>query len=146
MNKKSILPIMAAILVGCGPTEEQKAAPQLTRIEQLYRQGRYHETLAAISRLRTEHPKAIKARQRALVLWQDASLHLAQADVGRTDSALQAVSRQWAQAKNLLQKNKLRVKRDSLQARYEALCGTVRIIHGRQRQLKSDSLMSADDK
>lgn len=146
MNKKSILPVMAVFLLGCGPTAEEKAAPQLAHIEQLYKQGRYQETLAAISRLRKEHPKAIKARQRALVVWQDASLRLTQTDVGRTDSALQAVSRQWANEKNLLQKNKLRVKRDSLQARYETLCGTVRVIHGRQQQLKNDQLLRQNSK
>ena len=39
-----------------------------------------------------------------------------------------------AEALDLYRKNMLRVKRDSLQVRYDALCGTVRVIHKRQAE------------
>ena len=38
------------------------------------------------------------------------------------------------QAKIDVEKDMLRAKRDSLQIRYDALCGTVRIIHQRQQE------------
>lgn len=67
-------------------------------------------------------------------IWQEASLKMAQNDIGRTDSALQATIQQYNEAKSFGDKNRLRVKRDSLQVRYDALCGTVRIIHHRQAE------------
>ena len=53
-----------------------------------------------------------------------------------TDSALQATTVQLSAARDLLTKNWLSVKRDSLQARYDAMCGVVRMIHARQKQYK----------
>lgn len=106
------------------------------KIETLYRDGQYQATLNAITQLRARHPRAIKSRQRALVIWQDASLKMTQQDIGRTDSALQATIQQMNAERSLLRRNQLRVKRDSLQVRYDALCGTVRIIHARQKQNK----------
>lgn len=106
------------------------------KIETLYHDGQYQAALNAITRLRAQHPRAIKSRQRALVIWQDASLKMTQQDIGRTDSALQATIQQMKSERSLLRHNQLRVKRDSLQVRYDALCGTVRIIHARQKQNK----------
>lgn len=106
----------------------------MNTIDSLYKAGNYQATLNAITRLRAQHPKAIESREKALKIWQDASLKMAQNDVGRTDSALQATIRQYNAEKNLYRKNMLRVKRDSLQTRYEALCGTVLVIHRRQAE------------
>lgn len=139
MTRHCLLAMAAALALcttACQPSEDDKAAPLMQKIETLYKQGDYQQTLNAITQLRANHPKAIKSRQRALVIWQDASLKLTQDEIGRTDSALQATSRQLATERNLLRHNQLRVKRDSLQVRYDALCGTVRIIHARQKQLK----------
>ncbi len=135
--KKYILAIMVlASCFACQPTEDEKAAPLMKKIETLYRDGQYQATLNAITQLRARHPRAIKSRQRALVIWQDASLKMTQQDIGRTDSALQATIQQMNAERSLLRRNQLRVKRDSLQVRYDALCGTVRIIHARQKQNK----------
>lgn len=108
----------------------------MKKIESLYQRGEYQATLNAITQLRAKHPRAIKSRQRALVIWQDASLKMTQRDIGLTDSALQATIQQMNAESSLLRRNQLRVKRDSLQVRYDALCGTVRIIHARQKQNK----------
>ena len=118
----------------CQKSEDEKAAPLMQRIDSLYRAKDYQSTLKAITQLRAEHPRAIKSRERALKIWQEASLKMTQDDIGRTDSALQATSALYNAERNLGRKNMLRVKRDSLQVRYDALCGTVRVIHKRQKE------------
>ena len=127
MKKYILAIIVLASCFACQPTEDEKAAPLMKKIETLYHDG---------TQLRAQHPRAIKSRQRALVIWQDASLKMTQQDIGRTDSALQATIQQMNSERSLLRCNQLRVKRDSLQVRYDALCGTVRIIHARQKQNK----------
>ncbi len=133
---KKLFIIMAVVLglVSCQQTEDEKAAPLMQRIDSLYRAGNYSATLNAITQLRANHPKAVESREKALKIWQEASLKMAQADIGRTDSALQATIWQYNAAQSFGEKNRLRVKRDSLQVRYDALCGTVRIIHHRQAE------------
>ena len=69
-------------------------------------------------------------------MWQDASLKMAQADVAATDMLLQQTIQELENATSLQQRNMLTYKRDSLQARYEAMCGVVRMIHMRQKQDK----------
>lgn len=133
---RKIIPffVALALFAACQQTEDEKAAPLMNTIDSLYKVGNYQATLNAITRLRAQHPKAIESREKALKIWQDASLKMAQQDVGRTDSALQATIRQYNAEKNLYRKNMLRVKRDSLQTRYEALCGTVLVIHRKQAE------------
>ena len=133
--KKLILILTIAIgLVSCQQSEDEKAAPLMQRIDSLYKAADYAATLNAITQLRANHPKAIESRKQALKIWQEASLKMAQSDIGRTDSALQATIQEYNAAQTFGEKNKLRVRRDSLQVRYDALCGTVRIIHHRQAE------------
>lgn len=137
MMKKSI-PILMAVLAlwSCERpvTEDDKAAPLMERIEQLNEACQYQQVLDSIESLRRKYPKAVKARRRALALWQEASLKIAQDDIGRTDSALQAVAQQMARETDIYRRNMLGVKRDSLQARYEGLIGTVRVIHKKMEE------------
>ena len=132
--KKLFILISVALLVACSQTEDEKAAPLMARIDSLYKAKDYQGTLNAITKLRAEHPKAVESREKALKIWQEASLKMTQDEIGRTDSALQATSQQLNVETDLYKKNMLRVKRDSLQVRYDALCGTVRVIHRRQAE------------
>lgn len=135
MKKITLLTLVVmALLTSCQKSEDEKAAPLMNKIYSLYQAGNYQATLNAITQLRSNHPKAVESREKALKIWQDASLKMAQADIGRTDSALQATIAQYDAEKDLYKKNMLRVKRDSLQVRYDALCGTVRVIHKRQAE------------
>lgn len=135
MKKATLLTLAAmALLASCQKTEDEKAASLMNKIDSLYKAGNYQATLNAITRLRANHPKAVESREKALKIWQDASLKMTQAEIGRTDSALQATIAQYGAEKDLYRKNMLRVKRDSLQVRYDALCGTVRVIHKRQAE------------
>lgn len=136
--KKIIRYLVFSMMVGglysCQQSEDEKASTMMQRIDSLYKAQDYQSTLNAITQLRETYPKAIESRKRALKIWQEASLKMAQNDIGRTDSALQATIQQYNEAKSFGDKNRLRVKRDSLQVRYDALCGTVRIIHHRQAE------------
>uniref|UniRef100_UPI0040266ECA hypothetical protein n=1 Tax=Prevotella sp. TaxID=59823 RepID=UPI0040266ECA len=135
MKKATLLTLAAmALMASCQKTEDEKAASLMNKIDSLYKAGNYQATLNAITRLRANHPKAVESREKALKIWQDASLKMTQAEIGRTDSALQATIAQYGAEKDLYRKNMLHVKRDSLQVRYDALCGTVRVIHKRQAE------------
>lgn len=126
--------IIITALAGCAKTDDEKAQPLLAKIDTLYAGGKYREALDSIVVLRDKYPKAVVARTEALRIWQDASLKMAQADVADTDNRLQEVERELGVTTNRYRRNMLSVKRDSLQARYEAMCGVVRMIRMRQKQ------------
>lgn len=126
--------LAAMLLSACSQSEEDKAKPLLAKIDSLYKSGNYRATLDSIVQLREHYPQAIEARKMALRLWQNASLKLAQADVASTDIKLQEMTEALKTETNLYRRNMMTVKRDSLQARYEAMCGVVRMIHLRQKQ------------
>ena len=122
------------LFTACAKTDDEKAQDLLAQIAQLYAKGKYKETLDSITVLRDRFPMALESRRKALVVWQKASLAMAQKDVANTDIRLQEVARQIEETTDRLTRNMLLVKRDSLQARYEAMCGVVRMIHARQKQ------------
>ncbi len=127
--------ILAAVLVGCSESNEQKAERMLAQIDSLYEKGQYKEVLDSIVSLRTTYPSAINIRKKALRIWQNASLKIAQKDVAQTDVLLQETLRMIESETDLRKANMLRMRRDSLQARYEAMCGVVKMIHMRQKEL-----------
>ena len=129
-----IIAVMA--LISCEKTEDEKAAPLMECIEKLYSEGKTKEVLDSIVSLRDRYPRALESRKRALAIWQEASLKNAQEDIAKTDSALQATLQRIEHTSDLYTANMLRAKRDSLKARYEALCGVVRIIHVKQNEGK----------
>lgn len=134
MRHLTVMIALAAAACGCQPSADDRAAALMQRIDSLYAAGDYQATLNAITELRARHPKAVESRRRALKVWQEASLRMAQQDIARTDSALQATTREMEAATDIARRNRLRVRRDSLQVRYDALCGTVRVIHRRQAE------------
>ncbi len=134
MRTPVLLLACMACLTACQPSADEMAEPLMQRIDSLYQHHDYPATLSAIRDLRANYPKAVESRRRALKIWQEASAKMTQQDIARTDSALQATVQQLEHATGLLQQNMLRARRDSLQIRYDALCGTVRIIHQRQKE------------
>lgn len=126
----------AVALIGlssCAPTDEEKAQPLVDCIDNLYKEGKYKQCLDSITALREHFPTAVEARRKALVVWQNASLKMAQADVAATDILLQQTIDSINAATDRYKRNMLGVKRDSLQARYDAMCGVVRMIRMRQK-------------
>ena len=122
------------LFTACAKTDDEKAQDLLAQIDQLYAKGKYKETLDSITVLRDRFPMALESRRKALVVWQKAARAMEQKDVANTDRRLQEVARQIEETTDRLTRNMLLVKRDSLQARYEAMCGVVRMIHARQKQ------------
>lgn len=121
-------------LVACNQSDDQRAEKLVSQIDSLYEHGCYSETLDSIMSLRSRYPKALSSRKKALHIWRDASLRLAQKDIAETDSALQATLQKIDGETNLYKANMLRARRDSLKARYEAMCGVVRMIHLKQKE------------
>ncbi|RKW52364.1 MAG: hypothetical protein D8H98_18455 [Prevotella sp.] len=122
------------IAVACEQNQGSKAIQMLENIETYYNKGDYKRALDSISALRVKYPSAIEERKKALVIWQKASLKQAEQEIVKTDSALQNIPSRIASAKTLLQKNLLGVKRDSLKARYDAMCSVVRMIRIRMKE------------
>lgn len=120
-------------LASCGNKEEDKAQSLYSEIENLYQAGNYQATLDSIKVLREKYPKAIEQRKKSLTLWQDANIKLAQQDIAVTDSALQVVIAQMNAATDIATRNKLRLKRDSLQVRYDTQCAVVRAVRMKQK-------------
>ena len=122
MNKILLLLALLALTVSCEQSEDEKAAPLLAKIDSLYKAERYQDVLDSIGVLRDRFPRAINTRKTALGIWQMASMKLAQADIARTDSALQVQEQALKQGKLTSQrKAQLLVRRDSLKIRYEAI-------------------------
>ena len=136
--KKGVWILLLVLLVSCAKemSEDDKAAPLLSQIDSLYNKGEYRGTLDSIESLRSKFPRAIESRRHALVVWQEASLRMAQEDIARTDSALQVATRMIERETDIYKRNMMGVRRDSLKARYEAMCGVVRMIRLRQKENK----------
>lgn len=124
------------VLTACQQkNENDEANALLAEIETLYETGQYRTALDSIESLRRRFPTSVEARRKGLRLWQEASLKMAQADIAVTDSALQATTAQMQAEKRIYERNMLGVKKDSLQARYEALIGVVRMIRKRMEEI-----------
>lgn len=134
MKKFTLITLVALALASCAKTDDDMAQKMLTRINSLYESGNYRATLDSITVLRDRYPAAIEARKTALVVWQNASLKMAQADVAQTDILLQQTIAKIASTTDRYERNLLGVRRDSLQARYDAMCGVVKMIRMRQKQ------------
>ena len=124
------------VLTACQQkNENDEANALLDEIETLYETGQYRTALDSIESLRRRFPTSVEARRKGLRLWQEASLKMAQADIAVTDSALQATTAQMQAEQRIYERNMLGVKKDSLQARYEALIGVVRMIRKRMDEI-----------
>ena len=89
MKKLTLFTLIALVLISCAKTDDEMAREMLTRIQTLYEKGSYRATLDSITLLRDRYPAAVEVRKEALVVWQNASLKMAQADVAATDVLLQ---------------------------------------------------------
>jgi len=133
MKKIIILAAAIAVLAACSANDDEKAEKLMQQIEQLYEQKQYSATLDSIEALRNQFPKAVESRKRALVIWNDASLQMARADIAKTDSALLATEELMKNETDIYKHNILGLQRDSLKARYEALCEVVKMILHRKK-------------
>ena len=153
MRKKHILlaAIIAATTIASSCTDKDKTEAQTIRkaAQENFEKGDYEKTLFLIDSLRNSHPKAIEERKTALKLFQDASEKLAQKQIIDTDGKLQEAqrvldnltrivnakkSRGEATAEELSSLTKAKIRRDSLQARFDGQCATVRVIREKRKR------------
>ena len=107
MKKLTLITLIALALASCAKTDDEQAREMLTRIHTLYESGNYRATLDSITLLRDRYPTAIEVRKEALVVWQNASLKMAQADVAATDVLLQQTIAQLDTTTSRYQRNML---------------------------------------
>ena len=115
-----------------------------------YERGQYDRALITIDSLRKVYPSAIETRKQALRLQQNVELKRSQEELALIDSALQAVKHDYEYQKQKVEKDKrelratpeeltmltkTRVRRDSLQTRFDVLCAKIRYIHKKQKEL-----------
>jgi hypothetical protein len=96
------------------------------------------------------YPGAIETRKQALILQQNIELKRSQEELAVVDSLLQVVKSDYETLKQKVEKDKqelkatpeeltmltkTRVRRDSLQTRFEVLCAKIRYIHKKQKEL-----------
>lgn len=134
----------------CRDNKQQQANLMLDRANQLFAEQKYDRALIVIDSLREVYPGAIDTRKRALRLQQDIELKRSQEELAVVDSALQAVKHDYeyqrqkvekdkqqlrATADELTMLTKTRLRRDSLQTRFDVLCAKIRYIHKKQKEL-----------
>ena len=142
--------LLAAMLVACSD-EKQKAAEQMLQKASLqFEQRQYDRALITIDSLSKVYPGAIETRKQALILQQNIELKRSQEELAIVDSLLQVVKSDYETLKLKVEKDKqelratpeeltmltkTRVRRDSLQTRFEVLCAKIRYIHKKQKEL-----------
>lgn len=142
--------LLTAMLVACGSNTQKEAEQLLEQAKTQFEQKQYERALSAIDSLRKIYPNAIDTRKKALKLQQSIELKRAQEELALVDSMLQAVSHDFryqqqkvekdkqelrATADELTMLTKTRMRRDSLQTRFEVLCAKIRYIHKKQKEL-----------
>ena len=137
------------MLSACSDSRQKAAEQMLERAGQLFEQRQYDRALIVIDSLRKTYPTAIDIRKQALTLQQNIELKWSQEELAVLDSTLQAVNLDYEQQKQKVDKakaelrataeeltmlTKTRVRRDSLQTRFAALCAKIRYIHKKQKE------------
>lgn len=153
---KKMLYAIAALLAAaaCSQQPEHQAQALLDEARTALEQNEYQTALALVDSLSRTYPKAFDQRHEALKLKQEAALKQAQQELAAVDSMLEAVKRRHdAQhqyvmehattlkddAPEVLELNRLRLQRDSLQVAFDALCGKIKYIHRKQEQQAEDA-------
>jgi len=151
MKRLVTIAILATLaFAACRDNKQQQANLMLDRANQLFAEQKYDRALIVIDSLREVYPGAIDTRKRALRLQQDIELKRSQEELAVVDSALEAVKHDYeyqrqkvekdkqqlrATADELTMLTKTRVRRDSLQTRFDVLCAKIRYIHKKQKEL-----------
>ena len=147
--KHFILILLVVGLTACADSKQNEATMLLEKASQEFEQGQYGRALLSIDSLRKVYPNAIETRRQALKLYQDIELKRSQEELAWVDSALQAVKHDYdylrakvekdkeqlrATAEELTMLTKTRMRRDSLQTRFNVLCGKILYIHKKQKE------------
>ena len=141
--------MLTAVTSSCGEKEDPELTTMMQQIRDAYENHHDQECIDSIQSLRERFPNAIEARKECLTLFQNASLRIAEEDLARTDSALEAVKTEYQHLKKNVDAHRAalnataqemtaltlkKMERDSLQTRFDALCLEIRLIHKRQKE------------
>ena len=150
--KQNILIFFILVLsfTACGGNDADKNAEVLYRkAEQNFHEANFAQARANLDDIRRRYPNAIETRKKAIILRQNLELKDAQMKLAGVDSALQATNLiyKYIRSKAESDKNKgvatreqltevitTRIKRDSLQVKFDLLCGQIRYIHKKQKE------------
>lgn len=141
--------IMASIAALASCSDENRQAQELLQqAQENFEKGDFQRTLTLIDSLRHTFPKAIEERKKALALFQDASEKLAQKQIELTDMAIQKTQQELEALREQVASHKQQmnvsreeleavkfkeIRLDSLKARFDAQCATVKIIRERRK-------------
>lgn len=145
-----LLVILAIMLAACENNSQKAAEDILNSASTLFESEQYDKALHAIDSLRRAHPTAIDIRKKALRLQQTIEIKKAQQELAVVDSMLQAVMHDYRYQQQKVERDKqelcateeeltlltkTRVRRDSLQTRFDVLCAKIRYIRKKQKDL-----------
>lgn len=145
-----LLLLVVIALASCSEKPDARLTAMLSEMRTAYAEGRDSACLVAVDSLRSQFAKSVDVRREALAFHQKASLRIAQGELARVDTALEAAKRDYdylyrrvaalhekgeATASQLTAVTLSRLRRDSLQVRFDVLCAKIRYIHRRQKQL-----------
>lgn len=149
MKRLVMIGAAVAALASCGDSDRQKAEEMLKQAGYDYEHGRYDMALQTIDSLRKAYPGIVEVRRKALTLYQDISLKKAQEDLEETDRQLQEANTTYEMMRETVDRKKaalqatanelqtltlMRMKRDSLQTRFDVQCAKIKYIHKRQKE------------
>ena len=142
--------LLAVMLVACGNSTQKEAEELLGKANEQFTQKAYDNALTTLDSLRKVYPNAVDTRKKALKLRQSIELKRSQEELALVDSMLQAVSHDYRYQQQMVEKDKqelrataeeltmltrTRMRRDSLQMRFDVLCAKIRYIHKKQKEL-----------
>lgn len=143
---------MAAVFTfaACQQTDAQKEAEGLLKkATREYEEGRFEAALMSIDSLRNVYPNAVDVRERALTLYQEVCIGQAQKNIEKLDAELEQVKAEYNSKKSLaeahhsegtateeelMEVNRMRLRRDSLQVRFDTECAKVKVIRQKQKE------------
>lgn len=142
--KTTIVLLLASFATACSDDTNRKAEALLQEAQKAADSSDFDGALSMIDSLRCTYPKAIEERKKALSLYQQtykkkaekaimdamAELDKANKEVEQLEAAVEGHKESGnATPGELSALTSLRLKRDSLQAKFDAGCATIRLIH-----------------
>lgn len=142
--KTTIVLLLASFATACSDDTGRKAETLLQEAQKAADNSDFDRALSMIDSLRRTYPKAIEERKKALSLYQQtykkktekvimnamAELDKANKELQQLEAAVNAHRNAGnATSGELSALTALRLKRDSLQAKFDAGCATMRLIH-----------------
>ena len=149
MGKKILFAVVMALAVcSCGG-EDKKTEKLLKECEDLYAVKKYDAALGLTDSLRRTYPDMVEVRKKAFALYRHIELDKAQAELAVTDTALQKVVKEYYTLDSVVKRHKAdgvahadeltlltrkRMRRDTLQVRFDVLCAKIRYIKEKMKQ------------